>query len=217
MNNNAILLPSENGEIADNFFSKDFHNIEVKYMTDNEIVSLFWERNEGAISAVSEKYGKYCAKIARNILHNEQETEECVNDTYMRAWEKIPPEKPKMLSAFIAKLTRNMAIDKYRHEHAEKRGGGEIPLILEELGDCISDGISVEATAERREIISAINKFLGRLSSKNRIIFVSRYCYCESAREISLRFGISENSVCVSLSRTRKALREYLIKEGFEL
>lgn len=213
MNIEAIYKDS-----AGNFLSKEYsQNAKVKQMTDSEIVSLFWERNEDAISAVSEKYGRYCAKIAKNILHNEQDAEECVNDTYMKAWEKIPPEKPRVFSAFIAKLARNTALDKYRRDHAEMRGGGEVPLIFEELSDCVSDKNSVEQTAERNEILAAVNKFLGRLSSKKRIMFVSRYCYCESVREIAQRFGVSETGVSATLSRTRKALCEYLKKEGYEL
>lgn len=205
------------GELAEDVFSEKIYYTEVTQMTDSEITDLFWERNERAISAVSEKYGKYCSRIARNILQNEQDTEECVNDILMKAWEKIPPEKPKILGAFLAKLTRNTAIDKYRHDRAAKRGGGETELIFEELADCISAEGSVEAAAERHELLAAINKFLDKQSRKNRVIFVARYCYCESVRSIASRFGMSENNVYVSLTRTRKALVEYLKKGGYEL
>ena len=215
MNSNAIQ-----GEIPDKILSSNSQysqHTEVKQMTDSEIVDLFWARDEKALSAVSKLYGRYCARIARNILQNEQDTEECVNDTLMKAWEKIPPEKPRILAAFLAKLTRNTAIDKYRLERAEKRGGGEVALVFEELADCVSAGGSVEATAERHELLAAINKFLDKQSFKNRVMFVSRYCYCESVHSIAVRFGVSENSVSASLSRTRKALVEYLKRKGYEL
>ena len=198
-------------------FNGELQHTEVTQLTDSEIVALFLERNESAISAASEQYGRYCTKIARNILHNEQDAEECVNDTLMRAWEKIPPEKPRILSAFLAKLTRNIAIDKYRYERAERRGGGETALVFEELSECVSGGGSVEAAAERHELLAEINKFLGRQSRKNRIMFVARYCCCESIHSIASRLGLTENNVSVSLSRTRASLREYLKKRGYEL
>lgn len=184
-------------------------------MDDSEIVALYNDRNENAIAATGKKYGKLCAGIARNILRNEQDAEECVNDTYLKVWEKIPPDMPKTFSAYLAKLTRNTAIDKYRRLHSEKRGGGEITLVLDELSECVSDKSSVEQTAERHETLAAVNRFLERLASKQRILFVSRYCYCESVHALAARFGMSENSVSVSLNRTRNRLREYLTKEGF--
>lgn len=186
-------------------------------MDDNAIVEMFFERNERAISAIGEKYGGYCRTIAMNILGNDQETDECLNDTYLKAWESIPPEKPRVLSAFLAKITRNLAIDRYRKNRSRKRGGNETELIFEELESCVSAGGSVEAAAERREILTAVNRFLKNLPAKNRIMFVSRYCYCESVRSIAARFGVKENNVSVTLNRTRTRLREYLKKEGYEL
>ena len=192
--------------------------IGVNRLTDKEIVALFNERNERALAVVSEKYGGNCSRIARNILKNDQDAEECVNDTYMKVWESIPPDQPESLCAYVAKVTRNSAIDRYRSERSEKRGGGEIPVILDELAECISDSKdSVEVTAERHELLSAINEFLETLPSERRIAFVSRYCLCESVKSIAQRLGITQNNVSVNLGRTRKSLMDFLAKRGFDL
>lgn len=212
--NNDIAFSSSGGMVTvfDNVSDKG-----VVRLDDSEIIGMLFDRDEDALAAIKDKYGGYCTTIARNILENAEDTEECVNDTYMRVWETVPPEKPKKLSAFLAKITRNLAIDRYRREHSQKRGGDETELIFEELADCVSDGSSVEETAERRAMIAAINRFLGRLPARSRIMFVSRYCYCESVRSIALRLGVKENSVSVSLNRTRSQLREFMKKEGYEL
>lgn len=214
MNSNIALSPSVGGEI---FIDSTNSGSEVVRLDDSEIIGMLFDRDESALTALSKKYGSYCASIANNILRNREDSEECVNDTYMKTWESIPPEKPRILSAFLAKITRNLAIDRYRRDHSKKRGGDDMELIFEELEECVSDGSSVEATAERREILAAVNRFLGRLSAKNRIMFVSRYCYCESVHDIAARFGVKENNVSVSLNRTRAQLREYMKKEGYEL
>lgn len=186
-------------------------------MNDNEIIAMLFDRDEEAVGAIAVKYGGYCHSIAQNILENREDAEQCVNDTYMKVWESIPPQKPKIFSAFLAKITRNLAIDRYRCEHSAKRGGSETALIFEELEECVSCGGSVEDEAERREMTAAVNRFLGRLTQRSRVMFVSRYCYCESVSSIAARFGIRENSVSVSLARTRRHLREYMRKEGYEL
>ncbi|MDE7229933.1 MAG: sigma-70 family RNA polymerase sigma factor [Oscillospiraceae bacterium] len=190
---------------------------EVTGLTDNEIISLFNARNERALSAVSEKYGVNCSRIAKNILKNDQDAEECVNDTYLKVWESIPPEQPDSLCAYVAKVTRNSAIDRYRSEHSEKRGGGEIPLILDELAECVSDNSSVELTAERHELLAAVNEYLETLPEEKRIAFVSRYTLCESVKSIAQRLGITQNNVSVNLGRTRKGLIDYLKRKGFEI
>lgn len=186
-------------------------------MTDLEIISLFNSRNEQALSEVSVKYGGSCLRIAGNILKNAEDAEECVNDTYLKVWESIPPEQPDNLCAYVAKVTRNTAIDRYRSDRSEKRGGGEIPLILDELAECVSDRSNIELTAEQHELLAAINDFLGTLSLQRRIEFVSRYCLCESVKSIAERFGITQNNVSVNLNRTRKSLVDYLKKRGYEL
>lgn len=186
-------------------------------MTDKEIVALFWERDEKAIAETKKKYGRYCSAVAGNILNDEQDTEECVNDTMLRLWENIPPERPERLGAFAAKISRRLAIDAYRKTHAERRGGGCVSLVFDELAEVTSDKVSVEKQAELSEIMAAINRFLEGLTKKSRIIFVARYSLCESAGVIAKRLGMTESSVCTSLSRTRSALRAYLKKEGFDL
>ncbi len=186
-------------------------------MNDNEIIALYWERNEQAISATDEKYGNYCRKIAGNILKNYQDSEECVNSAYLKTWNSIPPQKPDILSAFLAKLTRNTAIDTYRKSRTAKAGGGEIPLIYDELEDCISDKGSPAEAFEHNQLLEIINRFLEELPKKNRVIFVLRYSLCVSVKEIAARVGKSENAVSVSLNRTRKDLKEYLGKEGYQL
>ena len=184
-------------------------------MTDKEIISLFNERDERALTLVSEKYGGNCSRIAKNILKNDQAAEECVNDVYLRIWESIPPEQPASLCAYAAKVTRNSAIDRYRRERSEKRGGGEIPLILDELCECVSDNSAgVELTAEHHELLAAVNEFLEGLPSERRIAFVSRYVLCESVKSIARRLGITQTNVSVNLGRTRKALMEFLKEKG---
>lgn len=190
---------------------------EVTHMTDMEIVTLFENRDKRAVSAVSEKYGAGCTGLAVNILRNREDAEQCVNDVYLKVWDSIPPEKPRSLCAFMGKITRNLAIDRYRKEHTEKRGGGEIPLILDELSECVSDGSSVEKTVLRNELLAAINRFLEELPAPKRIAFVSRYCLCEDVKSIARRLGTTCNSVSVGLNRTRKSLVSYLNKEGFEI
>lgn len=186
-------------------------------MTDSDIIELYMRRDERAIAETQKHYGKYCEKIARNILGNEQEAQECVNDTYLKAWENIPPDRPQMFSAYLAKITRNNAFSRYRHDRVERRGGGTMPVILDELSEIVSDGSSVENTAERREIIAEINRFLETLPEKNRCVFVLRFVCCESVKAIAKRFGISANNVSVTLNRTKKQLKRHLNKEGYDL
>ena len=186
-------------------------------MTDSDIIELYMRRDERAIAETQKLYGKYCEKIARNILKNEQDVQECMNDTYFKLWENIPPERPQILAAYIAKITRNLALSQYRRITAEKRGSGNVPLILDELSELVSGETNVEKTAENREIIAEINRFLETLSEKNRRIFVLRFVICESVKAIAEYFGMSENSVSVNLNRTKKQLRQHLKKEGYDL
>lgn len=186
-------------------------------MDDNEIIALFFARDEKAISASSEKFGTYCRTIARNILKNEEEAAECVNAVYLKAWESIPPKKPPVLSSFFGKLTKNHALNLLKSSGRAKRGGGTDDLVFEELEEVISDKFSVESELERKELIAAINKFLFKSTDINRKAFVLRYWYCADISYIAGYLGISENNAMVILSRTRKKLKEYLIKEGFSV
>lgn len=186
-------------------------------MTDGEIIELYLRRDERAIAATQERFGKYCEKIARNILGNDEDASECVNDVYLKVWEKIPPERPDIFPAYLAAITRNLALSRYRKLTADKRGGGEVAVLLGELSELVSDGNSVEKAFERIELAASINRFLGELSEASRRYFVLRFVCCESVRDIARRFGKSENSVSVSLNRTKKQLKRHLDKEGFDL
>ena len=184
-------------------------------MDDSEIVKLFLERNERALSEVSAKYKRYCHSIALNIVESEEDAEECVNDTLMRVWDMIPPHKPQMLSTFLGKVTRNIAIDRQRMALSEKRGGGEAEMAFDELAEIIPDSANVEDDTERRELLSEINAFLGKLPDTKRNIFMCRYWYCDSIHKIAAEFGLSEGNVSVILNRVRHKLKEYLKKRGY--
>ena len=186
-------------------------------MDDNSIIALYWDRNDQAIRATSEKYGHYCKTIAKNILHNEEDAEECVNDTYLSAWNAMPMHWPEQLSTFLGKITRNLSFNKYRHDHAKKRGGSEIALVLDELIDCVSDTDNVEQILDRHELITAINSFVKSLSAEKRNLFVRRYWYADSVSKIAKDHGMLQGSVSKTLERTRKQLKTHLKERGFEL
>lgn len=186
-------------------------------MDDAKIVQLFLDRNEQAIPETARKYGNYCTSIAQNILGNREDAEECVNDTYLNTWNAIPPHRPKVLSTFLGKLVRNLAFNRYKYTHAEKRGGGELAEVLEELSSCVSCRDDVEATYEYKELVTAINNFLRTLPAKKRHIFVCRYWYTDSISDISARFAMSAPAVSMTLNRLRSKLHNYLIERGYEL
>lgn len=183
-------------------------------MESKEIIQLFFDRNEAAITAVSEKYGDYCSKIAENILGSREDSEECVNDAFLKAWELIPPNRPERLSTFLGKLIRNAAIDRLKYRSAEKRGSLKTDIILDELSEVIPDSCSVELEQERRELISEINRFLKKLPLQKRNIFIRRYWFCDGVGEIAAGNGLTENNVSVILNRTRKKLKQHLEKKG---
>lgn len=184
-------------------------------MEDKLIVELYWQRNEEAITLTSGKYGAYCTAIAQNILHNAQDVQECVNDTWLGAWNSMPPQKPGRLRLFLAKITRNLAFNRYNMRTAQKRGGGECALVLDELAQCVADNNHVEGEVEAKELSRLINEFVGSLPEREGNIFIRRYFFCEKIALIAKRYGMSENSVMVTLSRTRQKLRERLIREGY--
>lgn len=183
-------------------------------MVDEKIIAQYWNRDETAISATAEKYGPYCYSIAWNILQNPEDSEECVNDTWYRAWNAIPPQRPGRLKLFLAKITRNLAFDCFRAMSAQKRAG-QMTLILEELSQCIPAVGSAEEEVMADELRQAINSFVRRLPAREGNIFVRRYFFAESLQQISGKYGMSANSVAVSLSRTRKKLRAYLESEEY--
>ncbi len=186
-------------------------------MEDLKIIELFFERKECAIAETERKYGRYLSKIAYNILFDPEDSEECVNDTYMKTWNIIPPQKPKFLSTFLGKITRRLAIDVFRKKHAEKRINSEFALSLSELDECIPDKFSAETAFEEKELSESINRFLSSLSKENRDIFLCRYFYSDSIKDIASFFQSNESKIKSSLFRSRKALKEHLEKEGFSL
>ena len=182
-------------------------------MEDSNIISLYLARSEQAIQETDNKYGRYCFQIAWNILDNRQDGEECVSDTYLTAWKSIPPTRPNSLSAFLGKITRHIALDRWRRRSAEKRGGGEVQLALEELEDCIPGKDTPEDAFRQKEFRDGMNRFLGSLPERERAFFVSRYWYLRSVGEIAEKTGISPGSVKTQLCRTRKKLRFFLEQE----
>ncbi len=186
-------------------------------MEDEAIVQLYWDRNEQAIPATADKYGSYCTTIARNILGSREDAEECVNDTYLHAWNAMPPHRPQVLSTFLGKITRNLSFNRHRHNTAEKRGGGAVPAVLEELSELVSGQDDVEQVLDRKELIEAIDAFLAALPQVKRSIFVRRYWYTDSIPEIAFRHGMKEGTVSMTLSRLRRKLHDHLSERGFEL
>lgn len=184
-------------------------------MEDQRIVELYWERSEHAIAETAAKYGNYCYRIACNILSNSRDAEESVNDTWLGAWNAMPPQRPAILSTFLGKITRRISIDRWRFRNAGKRGGGEVMLTLEELEDCVSGVGGVEEEAQRREAARAVNAFLAALPATERRVFLRRYWYLDSIRDIAAQFGFSESKVTSMLHRTRAKLRKQLEKEGY--
>lgn len=184
-------------------------------MDDKGIIDLYFARSEAAISETDKKYGGYCYSIAYNILTNKEDAEESVSDTYMAAWNAMPPRRPGILSTFLGKITRHLSIDRWRSRSAYKRGGGEIILALEELEDCVAGEESVEKALERKELARIFNRFLDALPETERSVFLSRYWYVDSVQAIAENFGFSESKVKSMLHRLRGKLRAQLEKEGY--
>lgn len=186
-------------------------------MEDKEIIKLYFSRSESAIAETADKYGAYCYTVAYNILGDNSDAEESVNDTYLSAWNSIPPQIPQCLRAFLCGITRNISLKKYRFQNTRKRGAGQVALALEELSECVPSDSSVEKESDNAELSEHINKFLSQLKSLDRRIFVRRYWYLSSVSDIAEKFGFSESKVKSNLHRTRKRLRAYLEKEGVNI
>ena len=184
-------------------------------MEDSQIIELYWQKDADAIMETANKYGAYCFTIAENILHNTEDSEECVNDTWLHAWNIIPPQKPNVLRMFLAKITRNLSFDRFHARKAEKRGGGEIVLVLDELAECLAGGSDVEAAYEAAELEQCICCFVRALPERDRNVFVRRYFFTEPISAIAERYSLTVNNVTVILSRTRKKLKTELMKEGY--
>ena len=185
-------------------------------MEDQEIVALFWARSEEAIREASGKYGRYCRYIAEQILHSREDSEECVNDALLQAWRTIPPQRPQHLSVFLGRITRNLSLNRWEREQACKRGGGQVPLALEELQECLPSPRSGQL-AEDLALSEACSRFLDSLPAEARRLFLRRYWYFTPIKEIAAAFGLSESKVKMSLLRSRRKLKKYLEKEGIIL
>ena len=185
-------------------------------MQDSEIVDLYWARNEEAITETNKSYGRYCRKIAMNIVANDEDTEECINDTYLSAWNTMPEERPNLLAPFLAVIVRNHALTLYRRSHSKKRGSGQTDIAIEELSS-VADSASTEDMVDMSLLSEHINSFLAGLNSNERIVFVRRYFYVEPLADIAVYLSMSESAVKSMLFRLRQKLKAYLVKEGYEL
>lgn len=184
-------------------------------MDDQDILTLYLARSETAVAATQEKYGALCRSVARNILPCGEDAEECVNDVWLGAWNAIPPQQPKNLSAWLARLTRNLALDRFRREHAQKRGGGEVPAALDELEECVPGRDTVEGELDAQALTRAVADFLRTQPPLRRNIFLRRYWYLSPVDEIAKDYGMSRSKAASLLHRIRGELKRYLQQEGF--
>lgn len=186
-------------------------------MDDGKILALYQNRSEEAITETAKKYGRYCHAVAYAILRSEENAEECVNDTYLRAWNAIPPKCPARLQTFLGKITRNLALNRWEKLSAEKRGAGKITEIIDELAECIPARENTEQAVEAMAIRDLLNRFLETLPAETRKIFVRRYWYMSAVKEIAADYALSESKVSVTLFRTREKFRALLEQEGISL
>ena len=184
-------------------------------MEDRKILALYHSRDPEAIEATRQKYGPYCFRVARNILPTDEDAEECVSDTWLGAWNAIPPLIPGNLRLYLAKLTRNLSFNRWKAQRAEKRGGGELPLVLEELSECLASETDVEGEAIARELAESVRNFTRSLPQRECSIFLRRYFYAEPVKTIAADFGLTPGNTTVILSRTREKLRNQLTMEGY--
>ena len=184
-------------------------------MEDREIIALYWARNDRAIAASGEKYGGYCFTVAQNILGSPEDSEECVNDTWLSAWNAMPPHRPNVLRLFFARLTRAHSFNRYKARTAQKRGGGELAIVLEELSECIAGPETTEDAVLARELGASIRRFVGALPEREANLFLRRYFYTEPLKVIANRYHMTENYTSVILHRVRNKLKQQLIQEGY--
>lgn len=183
-------------------------------MDDVQIIELYWQRDQQAIAASEAKYGAYCRSIAHHILGDAEDEREAVNDTWWQAWQAMPPQRPQILRAFLGRITRNISFNRYKARQADKRGGGQLAAVLEELAECVPGGEDVAAKLELQELTQALNSFVAALPAEKRRIFLCRYWYTESVAEIAARFGMKPGAVSTQLHRLRGQLRAYLQEGG---
>ena len=185
-------------------------------MEDREIINLYWAREERALQETERKYGGLCRSVAFNILQSREDSEECVNDTWLRAWNTMPPQRPGVLPAFLSRITRNLSLDRWKRARVDKRGGGQVAMALDELADCIPDG-NPDDLFERKELVETLNHFLSSLPPERRKVFMLRYWYLCSVKDIAAELKLSESKVKMILLRERNHLRTLLEKEGVTL
>ena len=185
--------------------------------TEREIIALYRRRDEDAIRRTAEALGGYCYTVAYNVLNNREDAEECVNDTYLAVWNAIPPAEPVSLKSFVTAITRHIALNRYKEQNRDKRGGGQVPLALEELAEVVSDTEDVAAAYERQELLKSITEFLRACPQRDRGLFLDRYLRLEPTAVLAERYRVKEAQVLLILSRTRKKLKAHLEKEGYTL
>ena len=185
-------------------------------MEDSQIIDLYWNRDQQAIEETADKYGGLLTRISQNILRSPRDAEECVNDTYLRAWGAIPPTRPSALRTWLGSIVRNLSLDRWKQRQAGKRGGG-LEVLMEELEDCVPAVRGPEDALEDQALAQVLSAFLAALPREGRIMFLRRYWYVEPVERIAARYGMKENTVKTSLFRTRRKLRTYLEKEGILL
>ncbi len=186
-------------------------------MEDQAIIDLYWKRRENAIEESEKKYGKYCYTVSYNILQNNEDAEECVNDTWVGAWKSMPPQRPARLATFLGKITRNLSLNRLKQNGAAKRGTGQTELALAELEECVPSHMNTEQSFDEAITVQSINAFLYAQSEKKRNIFLRRYWYLYSVKDIALCYNVSESKVASILFRMRKDLKTHLEKEGIIL
>ncbi len=186
-------------------------------MDDSEIIRLYWERDEKAVAETDGKYGVYLRAIAKNILGSAEDAEECVNETYLSAWNSIPPQRPERLAAFLGRIARNLSLNMYDRRRAAKRNGGEAAAALEELGECVSGREDTESELSARELARELNAFVGGLPEKKRYVFVRRYWYADAVSKIAEDIGTTQQNVSKMLERLRKQLKARLSERGFDI
>lgn len=185
--------------------------------TEREIIALYRSRDENAIRMTAEALGGYCYTVAYNVLNSREDAEECVNDTYLAVWNAIPPADPVSLKSFVSSITRRLALNRYKEQNRDKRGGGQVPLALEELAEVVSDTEDIPADYARKELLESISRFLRGCSPRDRGLFLDRYIRLEPTAVLAERYRVKEAQVLLILSRTRKKLKAHLEKEGYTL
>ena len=185
-------------------------------MEDEEIVALYWRRDENAIRETDGKYGAFCQRIAMNILHSIEDSEECVSDTYTRCWDTMPPQRPGSLRAYLGTIIRNFSISRYRSGHAQKRSGGT-EVLLSELAECLPAAENLQRTVEARELGELVSVWLEQLDRENRALFIRRYWNGDAVRDLAAEWNVRPNALTKRLLRLRESLRQYLEREGISV